>query len=615
NICRKIKKKLEKKNYPLEGLFNDLLNKSRIGSEVFRDFTIEEAREFRHKMRLRLLADDLKMQTDGQSNWKNGLVEYSDLTKDRLIFANPSRDYLVVDRKGRKIELDYLERQYGYNANLVHKKFERGDWKFQFAQLTSSPSITATMFRLADEGKLSEAGGVWERRYEALLTYYLWGPPNVDPREAPWQTIPKSREDIKRFELNARARPDEGVARKAPGKSGGLADTYLNHDESRRHMAEYSDYIEKVAVEHPMKSAFTAAARFDPESKMPYDPIEYEVSAKGAVVINVPDAHLEKPIDDIRYSPLAIVIRKLSEQQKQSVKDGATVILRGEQTGRLYYPGPVDIVKAPTEQGTWDDLYERSRRAYENESGVDFPGPRSREVLIMQQPVPLAHTRRNIDPAMQSIKVPELHFMGLVCPRRAHFDADKPFTGLLMPADGVHQKLETGKPIRFRETTGTMTAKLDNTAQTDTGHIYETTLRKVRYVKVGDLLREIEQKKFTDAMAQRFGFAGSFDMWEKITQSYTNVDSPDSAAEAVCLLEFDPVDKNSWAYWNPPEAPVAALTYDGKPVPPSAYRWYKQDATEAFNASALIDGLKSKAANDAAPNPERKRRKGPGPAP
>jgi hypothetical protein len=61
-------------------------------------------------------------------------------------------------------------------------------------------------------------------------------------------------------------------------------------------------------------------------------------------------------------------------------------------------------------------------------------------------------------------------------------------------------------------------------------------------------------------------------MWEQIHTAFINQQSPNPAAEEIYVLGFDKVKKTSWAYFNPPEAPKAAITYDGRPVPPSAYR-------------------------------------------
>ena len=596
-LCKKLKVKFEKKNVPYKDLFKDLIDKERLdrGIEAFKDFSASDARAFRWKLRRRLLDDEVKMENDRSSRFRDGIFDYYDMRKGRLLFPNASRDYLVVDSKGRKLDLEFMQRQYARNPDLVQKKFEKHEWQIQFYRLSSKPSITSVLFQFADADRLKEVAALWRKRYESLRTHYLWGAPNADPDKSRWPTIDKVRNDIKRLEVNTRTGDVSAIARLFGDAGGaGEGEVYLRADEGQRILAELSAHVEKVAKDNPISDAFNRAARFEPKSGLPYDYIEYEVAAKGAVVIDVPDMHLRRPLEDIRLAPQALIVGKISQPKRDRMDKGAPVILRGEQTGRLYYAGPVDIKRAPPEKdaGSWTDFYGQARDAYV-ESGSKFPGPRSRDVIVVQTPAPLAYTRRNIDPSVQTVKVPGLHFDALVCPRLGYYDDDRKPTGIVLPVDYCPQRLDVGKPVRFREMSAPMGAKMDGIEGTDTGHIYESTLRGVKRMTVGELGRKVGKKEITDRMAQGYGFADAISMWEKVNGSFVNQESPSVANEEIYLLDFDEVDKNSWAYWDPPSAPVAALSYGGEPVPPSAYRWYKKTAANDFNALSSEEELRA----------------------
>jgi hypothetical protein len=92
--------------------------------------------------------------------------------------------------------------------------------------------------------------------------------------------------------------------------------------------------------------------------------------------------------------------------------------------------------------------------------------------------------------------------------------------------------------------------------------------------------------EISDTQAQACGFASGFDLWEKVNEAFLNHESPNPGAEEIYLLEFEQVDLKSWAYFNPPEAPDAAFTFGGQPVPPSAYRWTQSAVND--NAKAIL---------------------------
>lgn len=588
DLLKRAKIKLNQKDSPYKFIFDDKFQPGKI--------SLEAAREFRWKLAKRLLDDDEKEKNTNPS-YDQGLFDTKYTTKGRLLFGNLSRNFRVVDGKDRELSLDFIKEAHKQNPHLVQKNIENGTWRVQFYRLSSEPSITATLFRFADMGKIDQLSKFQKGNYEKLKNLYLNGPPDSDPESHRWPTLPRIQRDLIKMETNARQGKHEPLSRIFSDYSKGEAEIFLNEDEAHRIVATFNQYLQPIRTTNPATPAFRKAVNYDPVTGAAYDRIEHEINPRGTVVIDVPDAHLRKPLVDLRMAPAALVVPKISAEDKARIKKGAEVILRGEQTGRLYYPGKVDVLKPPAREQGYQDFYAEAEKAYVEDAGVKFPAYTQRDILVIEQPTPIAQSRRNVDPTMQAIKVPSRFFDGLVNPRLAHFSKTPAFTGLVLPRDYTTQKLEAGKPIRFREMNAPMGAKLTGADAADTGNIYESkNLNDVRIVKVKDLKTAV-----TDEYAQRCGFSSAYDLWEKVHTAFLEIEAADAAEEEVYLLDFDKVDKKSWAYWNPSRAPKAAYTYNGEHVPPSAYR-------AVFSASA--SGTPAVANETPAP-----KKKGSGPAP
>ena len=535
-------------------------------------------REIRWKLMKRFLDDDEKERVKGDSLYRQGLFDYKHTKNGRVLFANLSRDFRVVDYKGRELDTDYLKEQYGKHPHVVQKKFEKGEWRIQFYRLSSEPSITATLFQFADMGKLDEVSPVWRARYAALRNLYLNGSPNEDPSQMRWQGIPAIEQSLKRIEVNAQLDSGEGLARNFSQFAKGEADVFVRTDEGQRILARFHDWLGKIKEANKLSESQRLLLHFDPQSHVAYDRIQHEIPYENVVVLKVPDPHLRKPLTDIRFAPYSLVTGKLSDEQRRRIESGVPVVFQGEQTGRYYYGGPVSLRKVPKVPNVttgFENYFEQARRAYEDDAGVKFPKDADINILLIQKPMPIANTRpAGVDANMQSIKVPQLYFDGLVSPRLAHFNEKHPLTGLIIPVNYSLQKLEEGKPIRFREMEAGMGAKLSAEEGRETGHIYESrNLQSVSRIKVSDLYDLVSSGAVTDTQAQKYGFGSAFDMWEKVNEAFITHESPNPGAEEIYMLEFEPVNEKSWVYFNPPEAPEAAITYGGQPVPPSAYRW------------------------------------------
>lgn len=604
DLLKRVKHRFEEKHCPYASLLHDSSIYDSVHGRIKSKISLKAAREFRWKLMHRLLEDDEKARNDKNSRFGEGLFSHEDSKRrdgkgNRIVFANLSRDFRVVDRAGHEMTVAYLKKNYGHDPHMVQTKLDSGEWHIEFYRLSSEPSITATLFQFADMGRLNEVPEVWRARYEALKRLYLNGPPNETPDKMRWPGIPRIKRDLDKLEANMAADGKGGVSRVFSTVMSGQADIHAGEDESRRIIADYRAYIERIERESTLTARYSRAAQYDPVTGLPYDRIEHTIPADRCIIVDVPDAHLRRPLEDVRLSPYALIVPKLDEAQQQALADGKQVIFRGAQTGRLYYGGNAVQAKSPAENASFGDFYDRARRSYENESGVPFPASAERDVLVVQRLEPVAQSRRDVDPSAQAVRVPSLFFDALTCPRLAHFDQQ--VTGLALPVDYILQKMTPGEAIQFREMTGPLAARLNYDTGPETGNIYESTLEGVRRVTMGALLEEVSSGKLKDEQAQRFGFPSAYDMWEKLNQIFLDQNIRDPQTEEVYLLNFAPVDGKSWAYFNPPEVPQAAITYDGNPVPPSAYR----------------PAMPKPAANDNEPMaaPEQKKEGGPGPAP
>jgi hypothetical protein len=568
-LFKKVRKRFAEMKWPYSSIFE----KFEDSRGRLKTLNFDQARKFRAEMMLKLLNDDETQRNMKRSDYAAGLFDHKDLRQGRVLFANCSRNYRVVDEKGRVLTLDYLNEAFGQHPNHVFKKLESGDWRVQFFRLSSEPSITATLDQFIIMNREDQLPAVWKARAEALKRLSLNGPPNEDPVKMRWETISALERELKALEINAQGDSSKALGRVFSDHVAGDADTFLRTDEGQRWLGEYREFIDRVRSENPMLPRHMQAVQYDPETGLAYDYIEHEIPAEDFITITVPDAHLRNPLRDIRLSPYSLIVPKLNDEDRKRARHGTPVVLRGEQTGRLYYGGRVTLKDAPEENESTRDYYEQARTDYVDNSGTDFPEAGKRDVLVVQALDPVADPARTVDAAMQSLKVPSIYFDGLTAPRLAHFNKDEPLTGLVMPADYCPQTLTAGQPIRFREMDGAMWAKIEGEDNAETGHIYETTLEKARRVTLGALYTDVKNGRFTDAMARRYGYAGAHDMWDKINQTMVDREVPAPQDEELLLIEFAPVQKESWAYFNPPVPPKAAFIHNGQPVPPSAYRW------------------------------------------
>lgn len=579
-LFKKVHKYLKDKNSPYVKIFDGYYEKGKNGQPTTRvkKMSADEACEFRWKMMHRFLKDDQLEKQKGAKNrgqsFKDGVFDYENTQHGRVLFANLSRDFRIVDSKNRELTIDYIKQQYAEHPALVFDKLETEEWKIQFYRLSSEPSITATLMQFADMGKLDELDALWQFRYEALERLYLNGAPSdkmLDVDDARWAGIMQLERSLARLEINAPAdRKKELMRIFKTSAAAGQAEMFLNSDEGVRFLANYKRKLEEVKEAKPLTGEFAAAVNWDHEAGLAYDNHEFEVPVEDFVEIVVPDAHIRRPLQDVRMGPNSLIVNRLRKKERELVQKGAPVVIRGEQTGRQYAAGPVTVKQAPSETGSYARFMERAKRAYTDIAGVKFPRVDRRDVIVVQDLIPIADPGKATDWTHQTVKVPNEFFDGLVNPRLANFNDDEIFTSLVLPTDYCPQDFEADQPILFREMEAPMGSKVTGNESTDTGHAYQTTLRGVTQMKVGDL-RDVK-----DEVARQCGYASSLDMWEKVRGAFLNREAPNPDNEDVTLLTFDPVSKDTWRF-APTDAARAVFTYGGELASPSKFRWMDQD--------------------------------------
>jgi len=592
DLCKRAYQKLRSKDAPQIKAMGKYFMKG--GTPRFK--YLAAAKRFRDAMRTKAMDDYLAEMKSG-SNYADGLVDKDSARGTRkLLFANPARGEdgstpHVVDKSGREVPIEYIKRlAHGDSpkdrntaVKQVIDKFKNKEWSLQFYRLRSDPIIDIVIKFCVDNDKIDLIPSELYEHYKARRQLTLYGPPNEDATTSRYANIKTFEYDQKRLEINAKQRGSNSLERASMTRLGAAANL-VKHDEGQRILAKNRTWLKALKKKYPYDSKLNDSVQYDPKSGMPYDYIPYEIEAGNTVTIDIPAQHLRYPINqyDVRLPHRCVVVPKLDEDTQEKIKDGAKLILREAETGRQYYPGPVSVHAAPKDSDTsFANVNNTARRAYA-QSGTDYPDEANRVILGIEDLYPIANTRK-INAERQTIKLPSLHFDALTCPQISSLGAQT-LRAAIVPLDYCPQKLDTGKRIQLRETACAMFENIKGEAHNDTGHIYETRLKKVTGLdkagnRVGITLRDLFNKLSSGEINQKLvrecGFLGLDNMKQKMEQwSKEQRKDHDPLDQQVMVLEFDKVRKDSWAYFNPPEAPDAAITKDGKPVPPSAYQPY-----------------------------------------
>ncbi len=543
---------------------------------------LREIKKFRWKLKKRLLTDYLKEDAKDTS-YAQGFVRAKDQHNDkRLLLATAYRGDSfntphVVNDAGQVISMDYLSRLEGSD---VIEKLKNGEWVNRFYRARSNPAIDIILSQYAEYNRLDELPEVWQKEYQKQKQLKLYGRPNENETVSAFPTIKTFNRKLDALELNVTA-ADEHALERAIYENTGVAVNLSNFEEARSIIAGSREWIKKLEKDNKFDPKLADNGLYDKKTGLPYDYIPYEIPANNHVIIDVPAHHLRNPIKqyDITLPENCLVIPKPNAEIIARIKKGAPVIVREQETGRLYHTGPTSVNKAPKDCDTrFSSLNGLSRRAYEH-AGQPFPDYKNRIVLGIEGLYPVANSR-HINPDIQTFKLPNEQFDGLVYPEIANLP--KHVRGLIVPAEYVSQELTPGKIIRLRETHGQRFDNIRGDAGEDTGHIYDTKLKQAlgldangnaKGISVKKFFNDIASGKISQKLIEKTGFQSKDHIEKTLRDWSSDMLKKDFEKLKVVFAEFAKVNKGKWGYWQPQEAPMAAMTRNGvDPVPPSAYR-------------------------------------------
>jgi|GEM_PF-5342769 len=599
DLVKRVKSKFKKKKIDYLGIVEEFTNKYDVNYDKkyeekliksgkdeniaalyaieYKEKMIANMQKFRWAMKAQFLKAE-KAERLNNSLYAQGMVTVNDMfkqdgKKSKLLIANAYRGdgyntpQIVDAEAGMSIPMSYIEKQ---DRKTVFDKFNKGEWVSRFYRARSNPAVEIVLTQYADAGKLKDLPEEWQFEYKKYKQLKLYGKPNENEITSALPTIGSYEYELNKIEINASSGNREALERSLLEASG-VAIKLDNYDEAKRIIAESVKWIEDIKKQNKFDKSLQDNGLYDPKSGLPYDDIPYEIKDNDYVVIDLPAHHLRNPIEQFNNDGLphkCLVIEKPSAEIAKAIKQKQKIILREQETGRMYHTGPAKLVKAPDEKDYRSiHLNETSRRAYE-QSNQDFPAHPM--VLGIEDLYPVANTRQ-MKPDVQTFKLPKQNFDGLVYHEIANLP--KEVSGLIIPAECVAQALEPGKAIRLREASGAMFDNICGDSGDDTGHIYDTKLKGVvKDITLKELFNKVDSGEISQKVMTDYGFQSKTHMQQVFSQYAANMQKPNYEDIPVVIMEFNEVTKEDWGYWNPPEAPVAAMLRGERAVAPSAYR-------------------------------------------
>lgn len=574
----------DKYNVNYDPKYEEKLIKSGKDENIAGLFTLEYKRQmlsnmkkFRWAMKAHFLKSE-KAEMENDTAYSRGMVTVNDMFKSdgkklKLLIANAYRGdgynipQIIDAESGISIPVSYIEKQ---NRNTVFDKFKNGEWVSRFYRARSNPAVEIVLSQYADAGKLKSLPEEWQIEYKKYKQLKLYGKPNENEMTTTLPTIDSFEYELSKIEINASLGNKEALERSILETSG-IAVKLDNYDEAKRIIAKSIEWINGIKEKNRFDETLQDNGLFDPATGLPYDDIPYEIKDNDYVVIDLPAFHLRNPIDQFNNDGLphkCLIIEKPASETIKALSQKQKVLLRELETGRMYHTGPAKLVASP-DDGDYRSIHlnDAAKRAYEY-AGKDFPA--SPVVLGIEGLYPVANTR-DMPSDVQTFKLPKQNFDGLIYHEIANLP--KEVKGLIVPSECVAQSLKAGEIVRLRESSGDMFDNICGDSGEDTGHVYDTKLKKVvSDITLRELFNKVESGELNEKIMTDFGFQSKSHIQQVFSQYAANMQKPDYEEIPVVIVEFDKVKKDDWGYWNPPEAPVAAMLRGKKAIAPSSYR-------------------------------------------
>lgn len=590
----------------------------------FQAETVGEACDFRRKLALRAMEDFTIMLGRKDSAFINGYGDKDfcfQTEKGRPLFLFADLDNgekgatpHVVDEVGREIPLSMLK---GLNQHIwdngqdgadsmrqiLKRLVDDNTWNYRFYRLRSEPTMLRMAQRFVDLGIRDEMPSPLQQLYDNDTDIRMNGFPNEDVTTSRMPTLHTNERDLERLEMAATLR-DPKILERDPNPQLSVALKEMKYDEAPRILAEARAFNDEQIAKYGRDVSITPPDRHDGETGIPYDFIPHVVNRDSKskflkdpnfVVLDVPVWHAHYPVEqeDLALPWKGLVIPNIPKNKRDAIKDGKKVLIRVMETGQVFTTGPASVHKLhKKDYGDHPVIVEKALKDYER-SGKDIDKDGATLYYLgVEDLYPVAQTRK-VDLSHQTLKLPRLHFYGLTAPEYAGF-GKKPLTAAIIPVDYAPQTLTPGNPLNLREVCAEMFSNFDGDTAQETGNMYETTLRDTYGIEedgtpVGITLEELESKvrsgEIPKDVIQGAGFLGIDHFNAKAGDWITSKQKSDPGEQRVVVVTFDEVNKsykrggrrnednNSWAaVFNMGTAPYAALSWDGEPVPPTAYR-------------------------------------------
>lgn len=562
DLVRRVVRRLEEKGSSYGALLKRDYFK---GQRKISFATVEDARDFRDNLRKRLLTDDLALRLDGQGSYARGYVDQTFYKGDKFVFSNPSRNsYHIADKHGRVIDINHVMEQHPY---WINKQFEEGNFVVSFHRMSSEPSLSFLLDQFADQNRLNDVPPYYVPLVKARQARLINGPPHEDPSTQRFGVEQYIRR-LRQIEVNAAMSGGAvRLERKGYGETG-AAEVFAGDDHSLALMRKLKDYYEDKKAKFPESDEAKLFTHYHPETNLPLERVRYEIPEGAYTVIDIPAGHLRRPaLQDIAYFPHAYIIPKIDRELKAKINACKThVLLREEETGRLYYTGPARIETNPPETKRFERLHAQARLGWESDSGVTYPAQRS--IIVTEGLYPVAGSKPYLD-VTTSLNFPVPQFDQLVWPRGVH--APQKLTGLVLRKSYQPFPLTSGQRVLLREENVHYTDKLLGEDGKLTGHAYSATIDKSDVMTLGTLYTKVSAGEMTDEQAQKFGFPSAWDMFTTLNHVVTMQSTQDTMAEEFEFVYFNAVKQDDWVYFDPEKAPEASIVRAGHVTSPSAF--------------------------------------------
>lgn len=605
DLCERNYKKAKKKKWPMKKFLDELMNPATNlpyfikGKFVVNN--IAQAVHFRKLVAQRIFAD-YETELNRSSQYAKGLIDKNYNHAQAVLFSDVDNGEKgaaphVIDKQGREIDISYIKRQ---DPKDVYELLAKDDWKIRFYRLRNPAGLLRLMQRYVDLGMRDQIPEKLVKIYEADKQRRFHGMPNEDRTTSRIPTLETFRYELDRLQLNAKSYLPLILERDAHPQMGEALNA-VKYDEGQQILKLCEDWWKTQVKQQTKKPELFAIASHHAKSNLPLDHIRYEINRdsskellndkKNLIILDVPIWHMRHPKEqnDIRLPSKILAVKDVSGSCKASVNlNNKNIILREEETGRLYYPGPTSIQAMPLSSDKRFSIIREGIFQDYRSAGYD-PETLKFSLVGIENLYPVAFSRQ-VDPHHQSFKLPHLQFESLTAPEYAHM-GKVPLTTAIIPVDYCPQKLTPGKPLRLREMAANLFANIDGGSGLDTGQTYETTLRHVIGLndngdKEGITLRELFQKAKSGDIPSNIikgaGFMNADHIESRLREWVTMKWRGHPMDQKVLIATFDQVNKayidsgrdeskNTWALFNMLSAPKAAFKYDNQPIPPHVY--------------------------------------------